>query len=868
MFKKYLKRKAIAAVTALCVLGMTACGGGKEGKETDNPVDNTGGKAENTSDNLEMGLYTLEEKVISKGAENRETYMSNFFLKGSELYYMYHEYPEYPQEYYDDLEKLEEQMNDADSGIMPLEEETKDKKDTSDKADNPDDISDDDLTGDIDDLFGDDKPDDAVATEKPDGKDDDSDSSGTDIKTYEDLEEKYKDLKMVIKLCRYNVENEEVADVCDFSENDSMQMLAYCIDNDNRLVMLQADYDEESMEKEDMEGSVKYNIVIKDAEGKDISSTDMTDKFNHDIKVGSPGEDCYINENKFGPDGNLYVSYVDGESNKTTIFRIKSDGEIDGKVLVEGYVDTMAVDNNGKVAISYMKDDNFVYSYLDFDKEAIGEPLEGIEGDVSFGNIMTGYGDITFFIKDSKSLYKYDSEAKEKTMILNWLDSGLIGDNVNNVIPIGGGRLFCIYTDAEGNSKSGILSKSAESGTEKKVIKVGSTYVDGNLQELIIAYNKTNTEYKIEYVSYEDKENPDTAFANDIIAGNIPDIISIGSVDVNNLISKGIIEDLGPYLEKDDTLNKDYFVDGVLDALTIDGKNYYLVREFALRTIAGKASDLKDYKDGWTVQEMIDYYNSKPAGTELFETATKMGVFYELICTDLGNYIDWSTGEVRFDSDEFKKVLEFCNKFPKEYDDEGNQESHKKIKEGKLLLNTMYLSELSNLQLYGQLFDNDVKYIGYPTSDKNGTYFSVINGGLAMTTSCENKDAVWDFIKFVMTQKDKYWSGIPSSKVYFEDMVKQKTTTEEYVDEDGETIKPVNETYGWNDFEVKIKPSSQEDVQMLRELIKKSRAVTDSYEVNSLIEEEVNKYFEGSKTIDDIVKIIQDKISKYVNENK
>ena len=38
MLKKYLKRNVIAAVTALCVLGMTACGGGKEGKETDNQI--------------------------------------------------------------------------------------------------------------------------------------------------------------------------------------------------------------------------------------------------------------------------------------------------------------------------------------------------------------------------------------------------------------------------------------------------------------------------------------------------------------------------------------------------------------------------------------------------------------------------------------------------------------------------------------------------------------------------------------------------------------------------------------------------------------------------------------------------------------
>lgn len=879
MLKKYLKRKVIAALTALCVLSMTACGGEKEEKGAGNSVD---GVSDNVSGNLEMGIYTFEEKVINQGTENQESYMSNFFLKGNELYYLYYMYPEYPEEYYEDLKKLDEEMGDNDTGVMPLKGDSDDKaadspseddsgsSDTASKdkpaSDNPDDVSDDELTGDIDDLFGDGKPDDAAATDKPEDGAKPDDASGSDIKTYEDLEEKYKDYKTTKKMCKYNLETEEVTDVFDYSEDEYMSISAYCVDDENRIVMLQEVYDEENMKSDGGDSNV-YSIVVKDAEGKDVSNTDITDKIRGDANSGS-SSDFYISENKFGPDGYLYVSYVQGEMNKTTISRIKSDGTLDGKVTAEEYVDSMAIDNNGRVAISSFKDDKYVYSYLDFDKEAIGEQLEGFEEDNSYGNIMSGYGDITFFIKDSKALYKYSSESKEKTMILNWLDSGLVGDNVNSIIPLGDGRLFCMYSDDMGGNKTGILTKSAESGTEKKVIKLGSTYVNSTLQELIIAFNKTNSEYKIEYVSYEDQENPDTAFANDIIAGNIPDIISISSVDVNNFVNKGILEDLTPYMEKDDTVNKDYFVDGVLDATAIDGKNYYLVKEFAIRTIAGKASDLKDYKDGWTVQEMIDYYNSKPEGTELMESATKSGVFYELICSDIGNYIDWKTGEVKFDSDEFKKVLEFCNKFPKEIDEDADLESHKKIKEGKLLLNTMYLTELANLQLYGQLFDNDVQYIGYPTSDKNGTYLTATNEALAMTTSSENKDVVWEFIKFVMTQKDKYWSGIPAAKVYFEDMVKQKTTTEEYVDEDGETVRPVDETYGWNDFEVKIKPSSQEDVQLLRDLIKKSRAISDSYDINTLIEEEVNKYFEGSKTLDDIVKIIQDKISKYVNENK
>lgn len=876
MLKKYLKHKFIAAVTALCVICTAACGGGKEEKEAGNPIDNTG-SADNTSGNinLETGIYTFEETAIHQGTENQDIITSNYFLKDGDLYYMYYMFPEYPEEYYDDLKKLDEMLSDEDSGIMPLGKDSDDtsvdtsssdtgsKKDKPD-YDNPDDVSDDELTGDLDDLFGDSEPDDAEATDKPDDSKTD-DASGTDIKTYEDLEEKYKDYKPIQKLCKYNIETKEVSDVYDFTEVEDVQISKYCIDDDNRLVMLQEKYDENM--KKSGEPAFKCFIVIKDAEGKDISNTEISDIIIGD-RGNSSDEDFYISESMFGPDGYLYVSYVLQENNNTAISRIKTDGTLDGRVTVDNYVDSMSIDNNGKIVIGCYNEDKLVYSYLDFDKETIGEELEGLDGENTFVNLMPGRGDITFFLRDATALYKYNGETKEMTMILKWLDSGVIGDGVEYLMPIGDGRLFCTYNDSNGNSKTGILTKSEESGTEKKVIKVSSIYVNSSLQEKIIAFNKANSEYKIEYVTYETQENPETAFANDIIAGNIPDVIDVSSIDVNNYINKGILEDLTPYLEKDDTVNKDFFVDGVLNATAVDGKTYYLVKEFGLRTLAGKESDLKDYKDGWTIQELIEYYNSKPAGTELSDDCTRSGVLYHLVCSNLDNYIDWKTGEVKFDTDEFRTALEFCNKFAKDYEEDSETQVYKKIKEGKRVLNSIYLSDFTNIQVFRQLFDNDIKYIGYPTNDKCGTYLNPVNDTLAMTTVCENKDAVWEFIKSAVTKKDRYWSGIPASKTYFEEFVKQQTATEEYVDENGETVNPVDGTYGWNDFEVKIKPSSQEDIQFVKDLIKKSKAKIYNYDISAMIEEEAEKYFEGSKKLDDIVKIIQDKLSKYVNENK
>lgn len=858
MLTKKTRRTALAAVTALCVFGMTACGGQKK-----------------SGDNLEMGVYSFEEKELNDGSEGRSSYISNSYLKGNEFYYMRYIEPDYPESWEEDLKKLDMEGIDGlgtpDDEIISENEEiiTPDDSAQDDTADtpsddNPEDISDDDLVGDIDDLFGDNKPDDAPATAAPEEGKEPDDASGSDTMTWEEFEEKYKDYKTTMKLFKYNIDTGETVEMFDFNGDEEGNVYSYYIDDEGRFVMLYQKYNDGS---DDGSYASKYSIITKDAEGNDVSDIDITDAIKSDSQ-----EEFWFNRTMFGEDGYLYVSYTQGESDKTTLCRVKTDGTLAGQVQVDDYVDTMIFDNEGNMVISYYSKDGLAYYYADFDKGALGEQLKMSDDDNgnSQGSLLSGHGDITFFTKDSTGLYKYDAESKEKTMILKWLDCGLVGDNVNEVVPLEDGRIFCICNDMEGNTKVGILEKSEVSQADKKVIKLGSVYSSGELQEKVIAFNKSNDEYKIEVVNYENQEDPEKAFANDIIAGNIPDIIDVSNVDLDNYIGKGILEDLTPYLEKDDTVNKDFFVDGVLDATAVDGKNYYLVNNFYIMTLAAKASDVKDYAGGWTVQDMIDYYNSKPEGTELIEYQTKESVFYDMVGSDIGNYIDWKTGEVKFDTEEFRSVIEFCNKFPKENEYDEESKTYTKIKDGMLLLNTLYLNDLEEFQVYRRMFDDDIAYIGYPSGDKKGTYMNVSEASLAMATVSENKDAVWEFMKYVATERVKgiYRSGIPASKAEFERMVKEKTTTEEYVDEDGETIRPLDSTYGYNDLEVNIKPSSEEDVQMLKDLIKESKVTSNNYEIISMVEEEVNNYFEGTKSLDDVVKIIQDKLSKYVNENK
>lgn len=855
MIKKIMKKTTAIIMAAACVITMSGCGGkGNDSKSSE----------------LAEGVYRFEEKTL---VTEKDAITSSFYLKGNELYYQYYAYAEFPEEYYEDLNKIQDDSDDiartetviedgsteslaSDENSSDSESDSKDKETSSNDGISDDNISDDDLLGNIDDMFGDDADKDDASADNSGDEQKGKDDKDSDVMTWEELEEKYKDYQPDSKMCKYNIETEENTELFDLDTEKSFN--SYYVNDDNQIVAVVTEYNEEK-QKQGI-NNPDYYIAKYDMEGKELSKNKFSDKIE-----GSQSEEFYFGSILFDSEGAVYTDVNIGE--KTTLYKISAEGEVAGKVEVDGYLDSVILDNEGKVVISKYGEDGTKFYYADMEKGVVGDEIQGMASENGMGRALSGSGDIPFFVKDSVSLYRYDSEAAEKKPILKWMDCGLVGDSVSDIIPLDDGRMFCIYENTEG-TKVGFLVKSDEDSSDKKVIKFGSIYMNSDIQEKIIAYNKTNPEYKIEYVSYENEGEPEKAFANDIISGNIPDIIDVSSVDVENYVAKGILEDLTPYIEKDDTINKDYFIDGILDATKVDGKNYYVSKALQINTLAVKASDTEKFGDGWTASELIDYYNSKPEGTQLTDYDYRDGIFYSFVNSDLSNYVDWKTGKVSFDNGEFKKILEFCNKFPSDYTEEGEIDSHKLIKQGKVLTNSAYIGDVSSFQATNKLFEEDIKYIGYPNSEKKGNYISLAGATLGLSASSELKDEAWAFLKQFMTEKDSFSYGIPVSRSEFDAMVKKETTTEKYTDENGEVVMPKNDSYGFNNFEVKLGPATDKEIDALKALIKKGKVVYYDYGVMEMISEEVNNYFEGKKSVDDTIKILQDKIGKYVNENK
>ena len=175
--------------------------------------------------------------------------------------------------------------------------------------------------------------------------------------------------------------------------------------------------------------------------------------------------------------------------------------------------------------------------------------------------------------------------------------------------------------------------------------------------------------------------------------------------------------DLYGLLDKDTELSRDDFLPNVLTACEYDGKLAILPQTFTLQTVIGKADDVGT-TPGWTVSDMKALLASKPEGTQLFWGMDRTSALTALMSLGYNDFINWEDASCNFDSQEFIDVLDFANMFPEEFEYRDDMEdSTVLLSQGKQLLDTYYLSDFEQVQMYRAIFGGPTTFIGYPTSE-------------------------------------------------------------------------------------------------------------------------------------------------------
>jgi ABC-type glycerol-3-phosphate transport system substrate-binding protein len=493
------------------------------------------------------------------------------------------------------------------------------------------------------------------------------------------------------------------------------------------------------------------------------------------------------------------------------------------------------------------------------------------------------------------TLVRYDIESGEQTAVLTWMDNDLNHDAVK-VLSVGDDAIDCLSLTLKGASNSNAslveLRKTPKLETKEKIVLTLGCRTHRGLRDEVIAFNRENTEYRIELVEYmggmeSNEDNRQAAMLRlntDILTGNAPDILLLDiNYPIDAFLEKGLLTDLTPYMDAEYDLHP-----MVRRLCTRDNILFQIPAGFDVMTMVG-SMDILGRSEGWTLDEAEGILANNPGYALYPEFFVRGSYLAQFFLMDLPRYYDKTTGEASFSSIGFKSAIEYAKGMPEK---SVVSVIHERVN-GKYLVAPLNIGSFETISEFSAIHDGALAYKGFPTASRNGSCVS-FQLPLSISSTSKHKDAAWSFIKRLQTSEFQQFSTyFPSNLSNYETRSKNAMATPD----PSEKVEYVYKSpYGeWNDpnlrewtptngpipnkmsvytdeqgatvSEVPLFPLTQAQLDDFNGFLATIDRV-DSYDVivEGIVYEEIAPYLAGQKNLDEVCVSIQKRVEIYLNE--
>jgi len=660
-------------------------------------------------------------------------------------------------------------------------------------------------------------------------------------------------------------------------------------DGKGNIAIILESFDEQKMQ------TTQYLAVI-DPSGKEIKPR---------IKL-DVGTNAYISSVTFDAQGNIYIgAYADkaiiqvSDPQGKKMFTIEEEN-LGGSLYSIG--GTVYVDSWGT-------GDKYEYNFypIDVANKKLGEPID-MRALASGSMTFTDSG---VYVNKAGGIYSFDFATQKEKEILSWNDTDIDLSRYaySSYLPFSDEKFVMVnqyydYLNYEGEQEPQpinlmILTKEKTNpNAGKEILLLGGLGIMYNtaLTSQLYQYNKSNTKCRIEIKDYESlidyTEVMDQDYSEwikiyakvneqiylDMINGDGPDILVTGYMNtaLERFEAKGLLADLYELAAKDPEFNKENYVTSVLSLFEKEGKLYQFPTSFSLSGLVGPTRFIGN-RTGWTVDEFNEMVNGLPKGVYSLVNITQSDLLTSCVSASLDSYVDYTKNEVRFDSADFYKLLEFAKTYgsdeeivPGPYRDEGYAGSDY-VEEGSYIDEWQLMSSgmlaLTRANLYGARsvsdyrfnFGEPVTFVGYPSGSKSGLACTS-SQKFAISEESANKDEAWKFVSYFIGEESQN-----NANIYYDTPI-LKSALDKQIDKllnppENEQGGEIIYDYGYGS------QITQEDVDQYLALIDSvSMLEGGDSQILAIILEETSAYFKGLKTAEDVSKIIQDRVKTYVSE--
>ena len=650
--------------------------------------------------------------------------------------------------------------------------------------------------------------------------------------------------------------------------------------------------------------SLTKEIVVDAKDGKILSTTEIKGDDNGSIeRTFTFGEYRVDTEYMWSDSGNtyynIYVTGADGDKEKVTL---KESG-------VDIYDVPVVISlGDSKVLIPCSTDKNSMYFELDLGTckaEKVDEKdYEWLEDIDLYGAISGPDGMI--YSTNSIGITKIDIKEQTTETFFNYSWCGVnrgvlsylsVVDCSEDTITLCGSyysnEIFTANNYSIGEFMLIELTKAdtnPHAGKDILELYTPYGYLDEVTSDAILEFNEDNGKYFIEvtdrysqneYYDYDGREiesdddwekmdlDATAAMSNDlamdILNGDGPDIL-LNTSSYGQLNNDAYLADLSKYVS--DLDSSKYFMN-IIDGARTDGKLYQVPVSFSIQGIQTDASYAGASGVGFTTAEYEEFLKDTLNGDDVIPSG--QALYFAKLFTNMSDKF-FSNGKADFSGPEFEELAEYVRDNVREtaktydelYPDDGYYYG---MDEPEIAMYTDCYGFNTYFYNVSELQGGATAILGVPSTDGRGPMFSP-NLSVAVSAQAYDIDACGEFIKILMGDNVQRKLGLSGAFIVNSEIFREVgETAVEYYSGEGR-----NELGGYYYGIDGIDDSQRTIVTMdmvddLEDVVMSCSSMNASYaSINLIIVEEMPAYFSGQKDLDDVIKIMQDKIQTIINE--
>lgn len=569
-------------------------------------------------------------------------------------------------------------------------------------------------------------------------------------------------------ICRYSLADRELTRISIqwTVEEENLEICSFSFNPDYSVWLIvnaySADY-----------GQLKRYLCRFDSEGRNLTTVDITREMGRGSYVGDMAVDgqgrIYVFTSEYLEDGDPGIWLYTDEGRyhgmvyfgTSEIVRVKGtiQGEDDrfyvciGKGENPDHCTMLEVDFEGKRLTEVDAEFPNIDGLCKVEEPAAESAWSGGNSASQTGGTAGKY-DILLY--DEKCVYGYgfpsDGGSQDPEELFAWADSDINGYFVENLELLEDGRYYATVEDWENEDRNIVLLRKtkAEDVVPRRNMVLAAVNTGSSLTALAVKFNRSQEQYHLELKNYDSL----TDLYNAILTREAMDLIDLSGVNVEILLRQGVFEDLRPFLEQSELLAPSDFLEGILDTYTFDGTLVGIPDSFTLRTVAGDRA-LLGGEVGLTLEGLLEIAKDNPQALPVGEV-TKNEMMQYLMMFNQDTFIDWETGECRFDSSQFQEALEFVNLFPDSLESLPGEDSlPRKIHDGQVLFAIADIQRPGNIQRYEGMFGETMACVGFPTADGSGGTLLFPGNAFGITAMSQYKEGAWKFIESVLDPKEE-----------------------------------------------------------------------------------------------------------------